>query len=92
MYMKAYYFISLVTDLVRTTEPLIKDVCKDLCTDFEDFTFIAFLRFWGIKRKYPTATFEHTEKGAKVFIDGIMVYELQLLCIDPEPVEIEDED
>ena len=90
--MKAYYFISFVTDLVRTTEPLIKDVCKDLCSDFEDFVFTAYLRFMGIKRRYPTANFERTERGAKVFVDGVMVYELELLHIDPEPVDIEDED
>lgn len=90
--MKAYYFISFVTDLVRTTEPLIKDVCKDLCSDFEDFVFTAYLRFMGIKRNYPTAIFERTERGAKVFVDGVMVYELELLHIDPEPVEISDED
>ena len=90
--MKAYYFISFVTDLVRTTEPLIKDVCKDLCSDFEDFVFTAYIRFMGIKRNYPTAVFERTERGAKVFVDGVMVYESELLHIDPEPVEIEDED
>lgn len=90
--MKAYYFISFVTDLVRTTEPLIKDVCKDLCSDFEDFIFNAYLRFMGIKLNYPTAIFKHTKRGAKVFVDGVMVYELELLHIDPEPVEIEDED
>lgn len=90
--MKAYYFISFVTDLVRTTEPLIKDVCKDLCSDFEDFVFIAYIRFMGIKRAYPAAIFERTERGAKVFVDGVMVYESELLHIDPEPVEIPDED
>lgn len=90
--MKAYYFISFVTDLVRTNEPLIKDVCKDLCSDFEDFVFTAYIRFMGIKRAYPAAIFERTERGAKVFVDGVMVYELELLHIDPEPVEIEDED
>lgn len=90
--MKAYYFISFVTDLVRTNEPLIKDVCKDLCSDFEDFVFTAYIRFMGIKRAYPTAIFERTERGAKVFVDGVMVYELELLHIDPEPVVIEDED
>lgn len=90
--MKAYYFISFVTDLVRTDEPLIKDVCKNLCSDFEDFVFTAYLRFMGIKRNYPTAVFERTAKGAKVFVDGVMVYELELLHIDPVPVEIPDED
>jgi hypothetical protein len=90
--MKANYYISFVTDLVRTNEPLIKDVCKDLCSDFEDFVFTAYLRFMGIKRNYPTATFEHTKRGAKVFVDGVMVYELELLHIDPDPVEIPDED
>lgn len=90
--MKANYYISFTTDLVRTNEPLIKDVCKDLCSDFEDFVFTAYLRFMGIKRKYPTAIFERTEKGAKVFVDGVMVYELELLYIDPEPVDIPDED
>lgn len=90
--MKAYYFISFVTDLVRTNEPLIKDVCKDLCSDFEDFVFTAYIRFMGIKRAYPAAIFERTERGAKVFVDGVMVYELELLHIDPEPVDISDED
>jgi hypothetical protein len=90
--MKANYYISFVTDLVRTNEPLIKDVCKDLCSDFEDFVFTAYLRFMGIKLNYPTAIFKHTERGAKVFVDGVMVYELELLHIDSYPVEIEDED
>lgn len=90
--MKANYYISFVTDLVRTDEPLIKDVCKDLCSDFEDFVFTAYLRFMGIKRKYPTAIFERTERGARVIVDGVLVYELELLHIDPEPVEIPDEE
>jgi hypothetical protein len=90
--MKANYYISFVTDLVRTNEPIIKDVCKDLCSDFEDFVFTAYLRFMGIKRKYPTAIFERTERGARVIVDGVLVYELELLHIDPEPVEIPDEE
>lgn len=90
--MKTNYYISFVTDLVRTNEPLIKDVCKDLCSDFEDFVFTAYLRFMGIKRKYPTAIFERTERGARVTVDGVLVYELELLHIDPEPVEIPDEE
>ena len=61
--MKAYHFISFVTDLVRANEPLIKDVCKYLCTEFDDFVFTAYLRFMGIKRNYSTATFERTGKG-----------------------------
>ena len=88
--MKGYYFISFVTDLVRINKPLIKEVSKELCSDFEDFMFIAYLRFLGIKRKYPTATFKHTEWGGRVFIDGVMVYESELLYIDPEPIEVED--
>ena len=90
--MKAYHFISFVTDLLRVNDPAIKDVCKYLCTEFDDFVFTAYLRFMGIKRNYPTATFEATGKGAKVFVDGVMVYELELLHIDPVPVEIPDED
>lgn len=90
--MKTNYYISFVTDLVRTNEPLIKDVCKDLCSDFEDFVFTAYLRFMSIKRKYPTAIFERTERGARVTVDGVLVYELELLHIDPEPVEIPDEE
>lgn len=90
--MKANYYISFVTDLVRSNEPIIKDVCKDLCSDFEDFVFTAYLRFMGIKRKYPTAIFERTERGARVIVDGVLVYELELLHIDPEPVEIPDEE
>lgn len=90
--MKGFYFISFVTDLLRTNDPAIKDVCKYLCTEFEDFVFTAYLRFMGIKRNYPTAVFERTARGAKVFVDGVMVYELELLHIDPVPVEIPDED
>jgi len=90
--MKAYHFISFVTDLLRYNDPAIKDVCKYLCTEFDDFIFTAYLRFMGIRRDYPTATFECTARGAKVFVDGVMVYELELLHIDPVPVEIEDED
>ena len=91
--MKAKYYNSFVTDLVRTNNtPRIKDVEKDLCTDIEDFVLTAYLRFMGIKMEYPTAVLEYTGKGARVIVDGVLVYEKELLYIDPEPVEIPDED
>jgi hypothetical protein len=90
--MKAFYYITSTTDLVRTNNtPLIKYVDKELCTDLKDFQFSAFLRFTGIKRDYPTAEFHTTERGAYVLVDGVRVYETEVIAIDPCPVEVEDD-
>lgn len=89
--MKAFYYITSTTDLVRTNNtPLIKYVDKELCTDLDDFRFSAFLRFTGIKREYPTAEFHTTKKGAYVLVDGVRVYETEVIAIDPYAVEVED--
>ena len=91
--MKAYYYLSLLTDLVRTDKaPLIKEPVKDLCTDSEDYLFGAYLRYVGIKEKYPVAEFVSGPYGASVLIDGIEVYRLELLYIEPTPVEVEEDE
>lgn len=88
--MKAFYYITSTTDLVRTNNtPLIKYVDKELCTDLDDFRFSAFLRFLGIKQEYPTAEFHSTEKGAYVLVDGVRVYETEVIAIDETPVEVD---
>ena len=88
--MKAFYFTTCTTDLVRTNDtPLIKYVDKELCTDFEDFMYVPRLRFCGIKRDYPTAKFQATETGARVFVDGVLVYEINVIAIDETPVEVD---
>lgn len=91
--MKAHYFISLLTDLVRKNhEPLIKEPCKDLCSDYEDFMFSAYLRFVGIKAVYPTAEFVTADGLALIFVDGVEVYRKELIYIDPDPVEVTDDE
>ena len=89
--MKAYYYISSITDLVRTNNtPRIKETEKELCTDMDDFRFCAFIRFLGIKKDYPTAELHNFDRGAYVLVDGVLVYSLELIAIDPNPVEVED--
>lgn len=92
--MKAFYYTTITTDLIRpNAEPLYNDISEDLYSDLEDFCFGLILKFLFIKKRFPTAIFQRTRKGARVFIDGKMVYETTLIHIDPTPIEIpEDED
>ena len=85
-----HYYIYYLTDLLREGEPIIKEVCKDLYTDREEFIFGAYLHYLWKLRDYPTAKFVRTDKGAQIVVDGVMVYEVELLCIDPEEIEIPD--
>ena len=88
--MKAFYYTTCTTDLVRKNDtPLINSIDKEICTDFKDFQFCAFLRFTGIKRDYPTAKFHTTEKGACVLVDGILVYKTEVIAIEPCPIEVD---
>lgn len=90
--MKAKYYISLVTDLVRGNhEPLIKEPTKDLCTDSGDYALTALLRYNGIKSKFPTAQWVAKGMNAYVYVDGVLVYEKELVYIDPEEVEVDDD-
>ena len=88
--MQAHYYISCTTDLVRSNNaPLINDIDKELCTDFEDFVFSALIRYIGIKDKYPTAEFRRTTEGAYVVVEGVCVYEKRLISVLDTPVEID---
>ena len=90
--MKAYFYISIVTDLLRADNtPIIRETEKDLFSDYDDYLFSAWLRFMGIKENYPTAQFHHDDTGAMVTIDGVVVYDRQILYIEPTPVDIEDD-
>lgn len=91
--MKAHYYISLVTDLVRANhEPLIKEPTKDLCADNADYALTAFLRYIGIKTKYPTAEWKANGANAYVYVDGVEVYRKELVYIDADAVDVEDDD
>lgn len=91
--MKAFFFHTSTTDLVRTTaEPLINHTDKGLYTDYKDFVLECVIRFMGIKRNYPTAEFVDTGNGVCVFVDGVMVYESHILYVEPNAVEVPDED
>lgn len=89
--MKAFYYLSSITDLVRTDNtPRINDIEKGLFTDLKDWQFDAYIRFIGIKGNYPNAEF-HVKSGlVYVLVDDVLVYKAELLAINPEPVEIED--
>lgn len=89
--MKAHFYLTAITDLVRTNNtPRINDIEKGLYTDLEDWQFNAYLRFLGIKSKYPLAEFRTDLGNAYVYIEGVLVYRAELLAINPEPVEVED--
>ena len=95
--MKAYYYISYTTDLVRffdgqAQEPRIKEVEKELCSDMDEFRLGAFIRYHRIKERYPTATFHDWEKGAYVLVEGVLVYSTEVIAIDPNPVEVPEDD
>lgn len=90
--MKAYYYISLLTDLVRPNNtPLIKEPVKDLCADHEDYALSIRIRYIGIVRDYPTAELHQLKNGAYVSVDGVEVFRQELVYIDPVPVEVPEE-
>jgi hypothetical protein len=87
--MKAFYYTTITINLVRpNAEPLYNDISEDLYSDIEDFRFGLALHFLFIKKRFPTAIFQPTRKGARVLIDGKVVYETTLIHIDPTPIEI----
>lgn len=91
--MKAYKFLTKTTDFARKgMAPLINDVEEGFYTDLADFIFQCYIRFVGIKEKYPEAIFSNLGTSAQVSVGGAVVYVAQVLAIDPDPVEIEDED
>ena len=88
--MKAFYYLTSVTDLVRNNNtPRINDIEKGLYTDLEDWRFDAYIRFIGIHSKYPTAKFRTDGNCAYVFVDGVLVYKSEIIAINPEPVEVD---
>lgn len=85
--MRAYNYMTCVTDLLTAT-PRIKDLEKELCEDFEDFIFGKYLRFMRIKSDYPTAEFFVNDHGCYILVEGVLVYESDVLAIDTTPVEV----
>ena len=85
--MRAFNYITCVTDLLNAT-PRIKDLEKELCENFDDFIFGKYLRFMGIKGKYPTAEFFVTDTGCYILVEGVLVYESDVLAIDSTPIEV----
>ena len=91
--MKAYKFLTKTTDFARIgLKPLINHVDEGIYADLTDFIYECYLRFTGIKEKYPEAIFSNLGTSAQVSIGGAVVYVAQVLAIDPEPVEVEDDD
>ena len=91
--MKAYKFLTKTTDFARIgRKPLINHVDEGIYTDLADFILECYLRFTGIKEKYPEAIFSNLGTSAQVSVGGATVYVAQVLAIDPEPVEVEDDD
>ena len=91
--MKAYNCTTSTTDLVRpNNNPLINNTDQELFTDYQDFVFGSMLRYMGIKERYPNAKFVDTGNGVMVYVDGVMVYESHIVKVEPEAVEIPDED
>ena len=91
--MKAYYYETETTDLVRPDNtPLINYCDKGLYSDLEDFAMDAFIRYMGIKEVYPQAVFNNLGFSASVYVDGFEVFRKTIIGIDTTPVEIPDED
>lgn len=91
--MKAYKYLTKTTDFARIgLKPLINHVDEGIYADLTDFIYECYLRFTGIKEKYPEAIFSNLGTSAQVSIGGAVVYVAQVLAIDPEPIEVEDED
>ena len=92
MQMKANYYTTMTTDLVRTiANPLVNEIDCGIFTDLDDFVFDCFIRFIGIKANYPTAKFIVSDNKDKVmiFVDNAMVYCRVILEIGEE-VEVEE--
>ena len=90
--MKANYYTTMTTDLVRTiANPLISDIDCGIYADLDDFVFDCYIRFIGIKSAYPTAKFivGDNKDRVMVFVDNVMVYCRIVLEIGEE-VEVED--
>lgn len=87
--MKAYYYIIDTTDLVRESSPRIRDVSKELYSDWDDFLFAQYLRFIGIKKNYPTAELSVTGTGVCVRVEGVLVYECDIIAVCDDPVEVD---
>ena len=89
--MKAYYYVTNTTDLLRTGEPRINDMDTELYEGVEDFIFGARLRFMGIKEKYPSATLcaSEEEGWAMITVEGFPVYFTRIVSKIDLPVEID---
>ena len=91
--MKAYYYATETTDLVRPNNtPLIKYVDKALYSDLDDFIMDCYIRYAGIHALYPSATFVNLGFSASVYVAGVEVFRKTILGMDMTPVEIPDED
>lgn len=91
--MKAYKYLIKTTDFARIgLPPVINCVDEGLYADLNDFIFECFIRFTGIKESYPEAIFSNLGTSAQVSVGGAVVYVAQVLAIDPEPIEIDDEE
>jgi hypothetical protein len=91
--MKAYKFLTKTTDFARVgLLPVINCIDEGIYADLDDFIFECFIRFTGIKERYPEAIFSNLGTSAQVSVGGAVVYVAQVLAIDPEPIEVEDDD
>jgi hypothetical protein len=91
--MKAYKFWTKTTDFARIgMKPLINHVDDGIYADLADFIFECYIRFTGIKENYPEAIFSNLGTSAQVSVGGAVVYVAQVLAIDPEPIEVDDDE
>ena len=91
--MKAYKFLTKTTDFARIgLPPVINCVNEDIYADLYDFICECFIRFTGIKESYPEAIFTNLGTSVQVSVGGAVVYVAQVLAIDPEPIEVDDEE
>ena len=91
--MKAFFCLTSTTNLVRPNNtPLINYIERELFTDFQDFVFSSELCFMGIKERYPNAEFVVASNGVMIYIGEIMVYESHIIKVEPDAIEIPDED
>ena len=89
----AHYCTTSTTDLVRKNmEPLINYTDRELFADYGDFVLGCYLRFLGIAKRFPNAEFIDTGYGVSVFVEGYLVFESHIIFVEPELIEVPDED
>ena len=91
--MKAFYCVTSTTDLVRhNLTPLINHTERELFADHKDFLLDCAIRTIGIRQRYPNAEVIAQKETFLVYVDGVLVFDKHILYIEPNPVDVPDED